>query len=59
MCVCSGPGAEARKTPDPLSGVGAYIRELLTVPASDPSHNARDSSAEEENKQKVGGVCLF
>ena len=41
LCVC----VEVHKTPDPHSGVGADIRELLTVPQCDLLHNARDSLA--------------
>ena len=42
VCVCV---LRSIKPPDPHSGVGADIRELLTVPQCDLLHNARDSSA--------------
>ena len=45
VCVCVCVCVEVHKTPDPHSGVGADIRELLTVPRCDLLHNARDSSA--------------
>ena len=45
LCVCVCVCVEVHKTPDPHSGVGADIRELLTVPLCDLLHNARDSSA--------------
>lgn len=62
VCVCSGPGSEVHKSPDPLSGVEADIRELLTVPPMWPLAQCLGqlSSLEKGRKQtkkSVESVC--